>query len=348
MSYVEQLGEAWKLHLADREIDAPTVISTFAGCGGSSLGYSMAGFRELLAAEWDDNAVAVFKLNLPDVPIYHGDIAKLTAERVLELTGLEKGQLDVLDGSPPCQGFSTSGKRKFDDSRNSLFMEFARLLRGLQPKTFVMENVSGMVKGVMKFIFVKVLKELKACGYQVRARLLNAKHYGVPQNRERVIFVGVRNDFGMDVSHPKGNLKILTMRDALAGLSETEQDEAADHVWKVPAEKWIKLINKTKMGSRLVPKAFVIRPYWDKPSPTQQHGLGNVPAPRTSLLHPSQSRTLSIREMARCQSFPDEFRFINALMSGQSRIGNSVPPLFMRALANHVRGLLTNAGAVID
>jgi DNA (cytosine-5)-methyltransferase 1 len=112
----------------------------------------MAGFRELLAVEWDDNAVATFKLNFPGVPVYHGDIGKLSVAECLERTGLEPGQLDVFDGSPPCQGFSTAGKRKFDDDRNQLFREYVRLLRGLRPKVFVMENVSGMVKGKMKLI----------------------------------------------------------------------------------------------------------------------------------------------------------------------------------------------------
>ena len=111
-------------------VDKPTVISTFAGCGGSSLGYRLAGFRELLAVEWDDNAVATFKMNFPDVPVYHGDIARLTGAECMNLAGgIKPRELDVLDGSPPCQGFSTAGKRKFDDPRNSLFREFARLIQ---------------------------------------------------------------------------------------------------------------------------------------------------------------------------------------------------------------------------
>jgi DNA (cytosine-5)-methyltransferase 1 len=195
--YPAYLAAAWAEHLAPRQADAPTVISTFAGGGGSSLGYSMAGFRELLAVEWDDNAVATFKLNFPDVPVYHGDICKLTVDECLKLAGLTgPRQLDVLDSSPPCQGFSTAGKRDFGDDRNQLFREFVRLLRGLQPKVFVMENVSGMVKGKMKLIFADILRELKASGYVVSARLLNAMWFGVPQSRERMIFIGVREDLG--------------------------------------------------------------------------------------------------------------------------------------------------------
>jgi len=193
-NYPAHLEACWQEHLAPRNADAPTVVSLFAGCGGSSLGYSMAGFRELLAVEWDEHAVETFKANFPDVPVWQGDIAELTVEECLRLIGLQPGELDVLDGSPPCQGFSTAGRRKMDDGRNQLFQEYVRLLRGLRPKVLVMENVSGMVKGKMKLIFVEILKELKASGYKVSARLMNAMYFGVPQSRERMIFIGVRED----------------------------------------------------------------------------------------------------------------------------------------------------------
>jgi len=192
--YPAHLEACWREHLEPRAEDAPTVISLFAGCGGSSLGYSMAGYRELLAVEWDDHAVATFKLNFPEVPVYHGNIAKLSVEECLRLAGIGPGELDVLDGSPPCQGFSTAGKRRMDDGRNTLFREYVRLLRGLRPKILIMENVSGMVKGKMKLIFAEILKELKESGYHVSARLMNAMYYGVPQSRQRMIFVGVRED----------------------------------------------------------------------------------------------------------------------------------------------------------
>jgi len=192
--YRAHLEACWREHLAPRDPNAPTVVSLFAGCGGSSLGYSMAGFRELLAVEWDDHAVQTFKLNFQDVPVWHGDIADLSVEECLRITGLQPGELDVLDGSPPCQGFSTAGKRKIDDGRNQLFQEYVRLLRGLEPKILVMENVSGMVKGKMKLIFADIMRELKASGYHVSARLINAMYFGVRQSRERIIFVGVRED----------------------------------------------------------------------------------------------------------------------------------------------------------
>ena len=195
LTYPEILEIAWNEHLAPRAKNAPTVISTFAGGGGSSLGYSMAGYKELLAVEWDNNAVETFKLNFPDVPVYHGDISKLSVKQCMKLAGLKnEGELDLLDGSPPCQGFSVSGKRDFSDNRNKLFNEYVRLLRGLKPKVFIMENVKGLVIGKMKLIFADIMRELKASGYNVVCKLMNAKYFYVPQSRNRLIFIGVRND----------------------------------------------------------------------------------------------------------------------------------------------------------
>ena len=226
VDYPAILAAAWEQHLAPRAEDAPTVVSLFAGCGGSSLGYSMAGYRELLAVEWDDNAVETFRLNFPDVPVYHGDIAKLSVEECLRLAGIQTGELDVLDGSPPCQGFSTAGKRNLDDERNQLFREYVRLLRGLQPRAFIMENVSGMVKGKMKLVFAEAMRELKASGYKVSARLLNAMYFNVPQSRQRMIFVGVREDLGREPSHPKAEAMPIVLRDALIHVA-----------WALPASQ---------------------------------------------------------------------------------------------------------------
>ena len=200
------------------------VISTFSGCGGSSLGYQLAGFKIALAIEWDKNACETYRLNFPDTDLFEGDIANLSVDEALKRTGLKAGELDILDGSPPCQGFSTAGKRDFNDDRNQLFSEYIRLLKGLQPKILVMENVSGMVKGKMKLIFAEILTELKAAGYNVKVKLLNAMYFGVPQSRQRLIFIGVRNDLNIEPVHPKAQTKPITVREALKdcpdGLSQ--------------------------------------------------------------------------------------------------------------------------------
>lgn len=296
-NYLDILDSAWQQHLAPRAVDAPTVISTFAGGGGSSLGYSMAGYRELLAVEWDDNAVATFKLNFPDVPVYHGDIAQLSVEQCLEMAGIRAGELDVFDGSPPCQGFSTAGKRLMDDPRNQLFREYVRLLQGLQPKVFVMENVSGMVKGKMKLIFADILRELKASGYTVSARLMNAMYFHVPQSRQRMIFIGVREDLGIAPSHPGPESRAIALRnicpDALASKSQKINP------W-IPSHLPFATIGKQRRDWRL----------------NTQDGM----------------RIPTLIELRQLASYPQAFQFVDA-DSAWERIGNSVPPLFMRSIA---------------
>lgn len=332
-SYLDILDAAWQAHLAPREPNAPTVISTFAGAGGSSLGYSMAGFRELLAVEWDDNAVATFRLNFPDVPVYHGDIARLSVEQVLEMTGLQPGELDVFDGSPPCQGFSTAGKRQIDDPRNQLFREYVRLLRGLRPKVFVMENVSGMVKGKMKLVFVDILRELKASGYRVSARLLNAMYFSVPQSRERMIFVGVRDDLGIEPSHPKAQSQPVTVREAWEHvINQTYGPEVKGQTAErlrqcKPGQDFADIIGVRSNFS--FKRTAFDKPCWSIPKSGSLAGY-------CYLFHPVENRGLTLDELKRAASYPDDFRFTD-FANGMNRIGNSVPPLFMRAIARHIR-----------
>lgn len=316
--YLDILDEAWQQHLAPRAEDAPTVISTFAGCGGSSLGYSMAGYKELLAVEWDDNAVETFKLNFPDVPVYHGDIVKLSIEECLKLAGIEPGKLDILDGSPPCQGFSTAGKRDMSDDRNQLFREYVRLLRGLQPKVFVMENVSGMVKGKMKLIFAEVMRELKASGYQVSCRLLNAMYFNVPQSRQRLIFIGVRDDLDIEPSHPKAERKPFTVGEAFSKIrNETYHQNFRPRILQIK--------------DRLL---------WGSIPPTLVKTVGSIRG--KSVIHPKENRHLTIEECKRIASMPNNFDMVGTFSQQWQRIGNSVPPLFMRSIARHIRETILN------
>jgi DNA (cytosine-5)-methyltransferase 1 len=214
VSYKETLDEAWEAHLVPRAPDAPTVVSLFAGCGGSSLGYSMAGYRELLAVEWDANAAATFRANFPGVLVHQGDVRELTADECMRLAGVGPGELDVLDGSPPCQGFSTAGKRRMGDARNDLSFEFVRLLRGLRPRAFVMENVSGMVKGKMKLVFAEIMRELKKSGYDVRCKLMNAMYLNVPQNRQRLIWIGIRRDLSTHLDFAIPIQRLISVKEA--------------------------------------------------------------------------------------------------------------------------------------
>ena len=315
--YPALLEEAWAQAHAPREANAPTVISTFAGCGGSSLGYHMAGFRELLAVEWEQNAADTFRLNFPHVPLYHGDIAKLSVEECLRLAGVAPGELDVFDGSPPCQGFSTAGKREMGDARNQLFREYCRLLQGLRPKAFVMENVSGMVKGDFKLIFAEILRTLKGCGYRVKARLLNAMFYGVPQSRERMIFIGVREDIAREPSHPSGWSEPALATDVLPHLTEI-------------------LLGGNRPVWRSARRVF---PTIVKASGTTSI-TGHFSSGHFVRTKSGEERRPTLAEFQSVGSFPLGFRFGGSREDGIDRIGNSVPPLLMRSIARHVRTLI--------
>lgn len=205
-------------------------VSTFSGCGGSCLGLEMAGFEVLWASEFVPAAREVYEMNHPGVPVDARDVRDVTPEDILAATGLAAGELDLLEGSPPCASFSTAGKRhngwgqesKYSDTKqrtDDLFFEFARLLEGLQPRAFVAENVSGLVKGTAKGYFKMILRRLRECGYVVEARLLDAQWLGVPQMRQRLIFQGVRNDLGRSPAWPSPLPYRYSIRDALTGVA---------------------------------------------------------------------------------------------------------------------------------
>lgn len=314
-----------------------TVVSTFCGAGGSSTGYSMANGRVLLAIEWEQNAVDTYRLNHPETILLHRDIATVSGAEILESTGLKVGELDIFDGSPPCQGFSTMGKRQIEDPRNQLFQEYVRLLQELQPKVFVMENVSGLVKGKMKPVFVEILKALKACGYRVKARLMDAQYYGVPQRRKRVIFIGVRNDLGIEPSHPNPQCATILLKNALKGLkSPLEVLRPKGTAAKLaeclkPGEDGSDL--RTRFGDK-VQDYSLERLSWYKVAPTI---CKTIRPGQCGLLHPEENRYLSTAELKRIASFPDDYQFIGSLEEHWARVGNSVPPLLMKAVARHIQ-----------
>lgn len=205
------------------------VISTFSGCGGSCLGFEMAGYTVLWANEFVPAAQDVYRRNHPGVILNTENIRNLTAADVLREAGIKVGEIDVLEGSPPCASFSTAGKREqhwgkkkaYSDTVervDDLFFEYIRLVQGIQPKVFVAENVSGLVKGTAKGYFKRILRAMKECGYRVEARLLDAQWLGVPQARQRIIFVGVRNDLDRAPVFPTPLPYRYSVRDALPSI----------------------------------------------------------------------------------------------------------------------------------
>ncbi|MGB3330358.1 MAG: DNA cytosine methyltransferase [Thermomicrobiales bacterium] len=325
--------------MAPRHPDVPTVASLFAGGGGSSLGYLMAGFRETFATDHDPVAMATFRQNLPHVPTWEGDIAALTTDMLFTQAGLAPGDLDVLDGSPPCQGFSMAGRRQLSDSRNTLFREYVRLLTDLQPKVFVMENVAGMVRGKMRLVFTECLTALKTAGYQVSARVLNAMYFGVPQHRARLIVIGVRSDLGIAPTHPVATNWPIPLRTALAAASRIGNqpgDAEAPALIDTYGQLW-PLVRPGQSAMHVIGKGYssCVKPHPDRPCPTlmkTQKGTGFA-----TMVHPAERRPLSIREAATIGAYPPAFRFIGSYQEQWGRIGNSVPPLFMHAIASHLR-----------
>ncbi len=343
LNYPHLLERAWQDHLAPRTVAAPTVVSLFAGAGGSSLGYSMAGFRELLAVENNPNAVETLQANFPGLCVFAEDIRTLSGKQALQLAQVAQGELDLLDGSPPCQGFSTAGKRDSADPRNLLYGEFVRLLEVFRPRTFVLENVAGLVRGQMRRTFAAMLHALKRRGYAVSVRLLNAMYFFVPQSRARLVFIGLRHDLDRRPSHPAPLSRPISMREAIGDLPDT-QDPRIDHVWLDESpdgrntRTW-HLAGKAGQGQCYAGRQR--RYVWDKPCGTLltpgPNNLEKTAYLRSVGCHPLQTRTLSVLEYKRIGSFPDRFCFRGETGRAYARIGNSVPPLFMRALAAHIR-----------
>jgi DNA (cytosine-5)-methyltransferase 1 len=277
------------------------LISTFSGCGGSSLGYKQAGGKVLLAIDNNASAVATYRTNFPDTPVHCGKLEELSVEEICRRTGVRPGELHLLDSSPCCQAVSTLGDRCFEDDRNQLFFESVRLLRGLQPMTFILENVPGLVKGEMRFLFVDLLEAMKSSGYDVKARVLNAKYFHVPQDRRRVIFVGVRKDLAIAPSHPRAQSRPQSIREAL-GLRGEGMIEA-NNQFHTPRRN----LDETCMALTRHPPI---------------------------LLLDGHKRELTVQECATLSGFPADWKWGKA---AYRLIGNAVPPPFMKAIAEHVR-----------
>lgn len=310
----------------------PTVISTFAGTGGSSLGYHMAGFQELLAIDFDEDAVEAFKLNFPDVPVWHASVVDVKPDDILRFCKLERGQLDVFDGSPPCQGFSSAkGKVNVNDDRNDLFKEFVRLVDGLQPKVFVMENVSGMIRGKMKGRFIRIMEEVKSMNYEVKAKVLNAMYYGVPQSRERIFFIGVRKDLNKIPVFPTPSPNLVTVADALKTVVNV------GHYPPITNAFIRSILHRLKPGEQ-ASKYHAKGSFFN----SSRYPL-NAPAPTMTkmipvggVFHPLENRHISINEAKAICSFPQDWKLSDNFAKAWARLGNAVMPLQMRAIAETI------------
>lgn len=358
-----------------------SVVSTFSGCGGSSLGYRMAGFKVLWASEFIAAARDCYTANkAPYTILDERDIRTVRPEDILSATGLAKGDLDLLDGSPPCSAFSTSGKREagwgtakpYSDKAqrvDDLFHEFVRMVAGLQPRVFIAENVSGLVKGTAKGHFLEILSALKGCGYRVQARLLDAQWLGVPQARQRLIFQGVRNDLRRDPVYPKPLPYRYTVRDALPDIMRPGANfepkmiignERFEAIWGATDKPSPTILASSLRTSGMVEVecdlgSYAIGKEWDKIKPGQASkkffslkradpdkpsltisGQGATPGLAT-VTHPTERRKFSIAELRRICAFPDDFQLSGTYVQQWERLGRAVPPVMMKAIAETVR-----------
>ena len=328
------------------------VVSTFSGCGGSCLGYRMAGCRVLYASEFIPAAQESYKLNHPGSFLDTRDIRDVKPEEILDRVGLAKGEIDIFDGSPPCSDFSTAGKRaagwgkvkNYSDTKqrvDDLFFEYARILAGLQPKAFVAENVSGLVKGVAKGYFVEILQTLRGCGYRVSARVLDAQWLGVPQARKRLIFVGVREDLEVEPVHPIPLRYAYSIRDAIPWLDdedemperECEDDAPCLEPYAIGAE-W----DRTRIGRSSDRYFQLVRPFPDLPSPTITQTASQAGA--ASVVHPLAKRKFSALEVRRLCGFPDDFQLAGDYQKRVERLGRAVPPVMMMHIARRLSEVL--------
>jgi DNA (cytosine-5)-methyltransferase 1 len=364
------------------EIDAVpwngfSVVSTFSGCGGSCLGFKMAGFNVLWASEFIPAAQETYRSNHRDTPLDTRDIRQIQAEDILVAVGKAPGEIDVLEGSPPCASFSTAGKREagwgkvraYSDTRqrtDDLFFEFARLLGGLRPKVFVAENVSGLVKGKAKGFFLDILRALVGYGYQVESRLLDAQWLGVPQARQRLIFIGVREDLGLAPAFPRPLPYRYSVREALPGFSGslvTAGNErhtlAGRRPTRPPLEPAPTVLaeeprfsvieagadisrfaigrewDRLRSGQKSERYLNLIRPDPEEPCPTICQSHGN---PSTAgVTHPTERRKFTIAELKRICAFPDDFTLTGTYAQQWERLGRAVPSLMMRAVAEVIR-----------
>ena len=345
-------------------------IDLFAGCGGLSKGFMDAGFEIAVGVDNDEAALDTFRFNHPGAVGMNADLSKQeTFDEIRKIAGSR--EIDVVIAGPPCQGFSLTGPRNFDDERNKLYLAVIEIVRQYQPKAFIIENVPGMATLYNGQIKDEILKRFRDMGYNIDCKVLTAADYGVPQMRKRLIFMGIRADVGM----PKFPEPIFTpdnyrtCRDALSDLPARVDDlgQEVDAYDRPPTTEYQRLMRGeceilynhvatahkqfVKDTIALVPEGGNYKdlpPGWgesrkfneawtrydgNKPSKTIDTGHRNH-------FHYEYNRVPTIRENARLQSFPDSFVFKGTKTQQNRQVGNAVPPLLGFALAKEIRNII--------
>ena len=367
------------------------VISTFAGGGGSSTAYRLAGGKVLVINEFVEEAARTYAENYPDTVILPGDIKELSGKDFLDAAGIGVGELDILDGSPPCSAFSVSGSlshniheeehidlwgnvtiekvpgkhsdgwsktKNYSDGKKvenieDLFFEFLRVAEEIKPKVIVAENVKGLTVGEAKSYFNKILNKFEEIGYDVCAQVLDSRYYGVSQTRTRVIFIGVREDVAektgynfMNISQifPKPDTEVIPVKDVMIDL---EYDaEEVEYLTK----KWINTAYWKQTGSKMPIDPDKVLTGMDYHPKGHHFNLKRVsqyqPAPTITAMgsaettagafHWIEPRKLTLGELKRIMSLPDDFKLTGKWNQRAERLGRMVPAIMMKRIADAV------------
>ena len=344
----------------------PTVIDLFAGVGGLSLGFEMAGFDVLMANEYDESIAEAYIKNRPNVKMVVEDITKLSIE---ETFSQYAGKVDVIVGGPPCQGFSQKGKRKsINDPRNFLFRYYFNVVNRVKPRYFVIENVPNLLTTENGLFKDEIIELFSSIGYSVSTGVLRAVDYGVPQDRRRACIIGKLGDNAVSMPSPSG--KATTVWDAISDLNYLESGEG-DEVSSYRNKPQSELQKALRTGSDALynhvatqhskitlERLALVPPNCDKKVLPAEHrtksvfsgtwcrmnkdGIARTITTRFdtpssgAFTHPYLNRAITVREAARIQTFPDSFRFYGPKSSQMKQVGNAVPPLLAKAIADQI------------
>lgn len=343
-SYNSQLLSIWGI--MEKTKKQLTYIDLFCGAGGFSLGFDKMDFKNIFSIDIESEFCQTYRANFPEHNLITKDICDLTEEEIQQLTKNKK--VDVIIGGPPCQGFSMAGNigRKFiDDPRNSLFKEFARVVRTVKPNFFVMENVARLFthnKGATK---KEIIETFEGMGYTVKCKILNSVDYNVAQVRKRIIFIGnLKSDY---IIFPKRtSMKNKSIKEVIhhfPSLNSGEKSDIPNHVAMSHTTQMLEKMSfisdggdRTQIPEHLRPRSGDIRKYIKYKSDTPSICItGDM----RKVFHYSQNRALTVRELASIQSFPDHFIFKGKSIAQQQQVGNSVPPNMAEAIANAIKSM---------
>ncbi len=305
-----------------------TVIELFAGTGGTALGMENAGLNHVLLNEYDKKCVETLRVNKPDWNVIHEDVAKVDFTEW-------KDKVDIVQGGFPCQAFSYAGKKMgFEDVRGTMFFEFARCVKEVRPKIAVGENVKGLLRHDNGRTLQAMIDVLEEIGYKVQYKVVRSQYLDVPQKRERLIIIAIRKDLDIPFIFPKERNYTVSVKEALEDCPESVGYFYTDKKKKVmdlipPGGYWRDLpvdLQKEYMGASFYMSGgktgMARRLSWDEPSLTL---TCNPAQKQTERCHPAETRPLTVREYARIQTFPDEWRFEGSVATQYKQIGNAVP-----------------------